>query len=728
MAKGPIEKMTVNNKKVPKIVPLAGCSDRLSLRPGETIGFKVSSTLTTDYTAWLTRSICADPNPEGIGIVEETVADGVFPQQSFPSRLQPFHPGSYALTEAPVSLSLAKGVGIAATIFPTLAKEIPQTVLSIARLTLFLDESGCVAVKVDDAVLSTWRPLHLRHWYRLEATYDPHTQCLVVRQIALANPRDRVEKSLNNVDISDCPVAARVSIAARWDGTQACDHFNGKIESPGLYKGSEISPENMIALWDFAINTPSTTVFDTGPGHYDAALINFPARAMTGSQWQAQEMCWRHAPEHYGAIHFHDDDIYDFNWETDFTFTVPEDLPSGVYVMHIQSEEHQDAMPFYVCAPKGKPRAKLCVLIPTFTYTVYGNHARIDYEASWRKRISNWNAYPNNPAEYPHYGLSSYNLHCDGSGICHASHRRPLFNLRPGYLTFGTGEGSGLRHFQADSHLISWLHAKNIDYDVITDQELHEEGLSSLQHYAVLMTTSHPEYHTVETLDALQAYRDFGGHLLYLGGNGFYWRIALHSQAEGMLEIRRGETGIRTWTAEPGEYYNAFDGTYGGLWRRSGRPPQKLVGVGFSAQGEFNSSYYLRTCYELDYQWIFEGVDDKILGNFGFSGGGAAGFELDRIDPRLGTPKNAVLLARSEKHSDDFVLVPEEQLTHLTNLPGEPTKSLLRADMIYFDVPGGGSVFATGSITFCGSLPWNNFDNNISRILENVVSRKLRRG
>jgi N,N-dimethylformamidase len=30
---------------------------------------------------------------------------------------------------------------------------------------------------------------------------------------------------------------------------------------------------------------------------------------------------------------------------------------------------------------------------------------------------------------------------------------------------------------------------------------------------------------------------------------------------------------------------------------------------------------------------------------------------------------------------------------------------LLRADMIYFDVPSGGSVFATGSITFCGSLP-----------------------
>jgi hypothetical protein len=41
-----------------------------------------------------------------------------------------------------------------------------------------------------------------------------------------------------------------------------------------------------------------------------------------------------------------------------------------------------------------------------------------------------------------------------------------------------------------------------------------------------------------------------------------------------------------------GEYYHA-DGAYGGLWRRNGRPPQKLCGVGFSAQGLFEGSYLL---------------------------------------------------------------------------------------------------------------------------------------
>ena len=35
------------------------------------------------------------------------------------------------------------------------------------------------------------------------------------------------------------------------------------------------------------------------------------------------------------------------------------------------------------------------------------------------------------------------------------------------------------------------------------------------------------------------------------------------------------------------------------------------------------------------------------------------------------------------------------------------------ADMVYFETAKGGQVFAVGSITFCGSLPWNNYANNI---------------
>ena len=51
---------------------IAGYSDKLSARPGETIKFCVSSQASSDYKASLHQSISADPNPEGIGIIEKS--------------------------------------------------------------------------------------------------------------------------------------------------------------------------------------------------------------------------------------------------------------------------------------------------------------------------------------------------------------------------------------------------------------------------------------------------------------------------------------------------------------------------------------------------------------------------------------------------------------------------------------------------------------------------------
>jgi N,N-dimethylformamidase len=45
--------------------------------------------------------------------------------------------------------------------------------------------------------------------------------------------------------------------------------------------------------------------------------------------------------------------------------------------------------------------------------------------------------------------------------------------------------------------------------------------------------------------------------------------------------------------------------------------------------------------------------------------------------------------------------------------------------MVFFETPAGGAVFSTGSITFCGSLPHNTYDNSISKILANVLDRFL---
>ncbi len=707
-----------------KAIPLIGYADQLSGRPGDTIEFKVSSQMAGAFSARLVRIICADPNPDGQGLVEEEV--GAAFAGTYPNRAQPFFPGSYVGINKPLPNTSTHARRFEATIWPTMPGGNRQVVLAVADLVLGINAKGCLAAWAGEQEIATATALQARQWYRVWLSLDDSGGKLDVGYEQIQTPRARESASVLIAGISFAGGASPVIAASMVEG-RAADHFNGKIEAPAIYGSEDFDEGNVLARWDFSRGIATTRIEDVGPHELDGRIINLPARAMTGAAWDGSEMCWRHAPAHYGAIHFHENDIYDFDWDTDFSYTIPDDLPSGVYAARISCEGHEDAMPFFVLPAKGKRTADLCVLVSTFTYIVYGNHARPDYTPAWEDTFAEWNCYPHNPAAHKEYGLSTYNYHKDGSGICHASHRRPLFNLKPGYRTFPYGPGSGLRHFQADSHLISWLHHEGIAHDIVTDQELHEEGYDAIKDYTVVTTGSHPEYHTRQTLDALQGYRDNGGKLAYLGGNGFYWRVALHSEGNGAIEIRRAETGIRAWAAEPGEYYNAFDGQYGGIWRRNGRPPQMLAGVGFSAQGQFEGSYYRRrvAAADPDVGWIFAGIEDEKIGDFGFSGGGAAGFELDRADRRLGTPANARIIASSEGHSESFVLVPEEHLTHITNWPGAPVEELLRADMIYFEVPGGGAVFSTGSITFCGSLPWNNFDNNVARLLGNVFGRWL---
>ena len=45
----------------------------------------------------------------------------------------------------------------------------------------------------------------------------------------------------------------------------------------------------------------------------------------------------------------------------------------------------------------------------------------------------------------------------------------------------------------------------------------------------------------------------------------------------------------------------------------------------------------------------------------------------------------------------------------------------IRADIVYFTTPNDGAVFSTGSIAFGQALPCKGFDNNVSKLLKNVV-------
>ncbi|MDH3694402.1 MAG: N,N-dimethylformamidase large subunit [Gammaproteobacteria bacterium] len=731
------------------MLPLTGYTNRLSAVPGETVEFKVSSVADQDYTARLVRVICGDPNPAGPGIKEQDLSS-VFAGQ-YPSCMQSITLGSYGRVNG-IALKDISTLTLAATIWPTTPDKGAQVVLvcgsvdSRSSISLVIDEAGSMAAHIVDSFgvtteISVGKSLRERIWYRVWLSIDKQTKVVSAGQQPLTeafavDDASYMQRSIDSVP--DISMFDNITIAAS-DGDSPDHFYNGKIEKPFLMVSEikqgditqvfEAQSDDVIAAWDFSKEISSQRIIDTGPNTWHGELINVPARGMTGSNWDGSEMCWRHAPDQYGAIHFHDDDIYDCQWQTDFSFTVPQDLRSGVYAMRLECDGVEEMLPFFVRPACGTTQSKICVLAPTYTYTMYANHARGNTDDEYRARVNAWNARPWTADEHREYGFSTYNFHSDDSGICYASRLRPMITMRSGFVTYAEDfSGSGLRHYPADTHIYDWLEQKGFQFDVVTDEDLHDEGVDLIKSYDMVMTSSHPEYHTPQTWDAIHAYTQQGGRLMYLGGNGFYWRVAVDAEFPGLVEIRRGEGGIRAWAAEPGEYFNSLDGQYGGLWRRNGRPPQQITGVGFSGQGKFQGTYYRRAKDTSDEQvsWIFDGVDDEILGDFGLSGGGAAGFELDRVDYRLGSPLNTRILASSEEYAEHFVLVPEEQLTHVVTWAHEPKEKLIRADMVYYEMPNDGAIFSVGSITYCGSLSHNNYDNNISRITENVLRRFAR--
>jgi N,N-dimethylformamidase len=82
-------------------------------------------------------------------------------------------------------------------------------------------------------------------------------------------------------------------------------------------------------------------------------------------------------------------------------------------------------------------------------------------------------------------------------------------------------------------------------------------------------------------------------------------------------------------------------------------------------------------------------------------------------------------LATSEGHSAAVTLVNEEFGVVPTNLGGDQNDRV-RADLAFGETASGGALFAVSSISWCGSLSHNNYDNNVSRITWNVLHRFMK--
>jgi N,N-dimethylformamidase len=540
------------------------------------------------------------------------------------------------------------------------------------------------------------------------------------------------------------PAARTISVAAAVTGRNVRRCFNGTIDTPRLFDGA-LSDADLAALaadapaagirglrheWRFTPGAalPPHRVRDTGPGRCDGTLVNSPMLGVPGRNWTPGTESFLVRPDEYAAATFHEDDLSDAGWETSLSFAVPPEWRSGAYGVRLRAGgDGEDVVPVIVSAAgsrrPGGPAA--AVLLPTFSYLAYANE-----HASWEHPISSTrdaSALPVTERDRFMAGqrlLSLYDRHPDGTGCCLSSWRRPVLNMRPGYhLPLIRGP----HQFSADLELLHWLESRQVEVDVITDDDLHTRGADALAPYRVVLTGSHPEYTSTQMLDALDGYMTSGGRLMYLGGNGFYWVTTAPEDDPYLIEVRRGQAGTRVWESEPGEWHQAMTGERGGLWRHRGRSPQSLTGVGFTAQGFDVSLPYRVVADPADERagFILDGVDPgRPVGGAGSVLGGPAGFEIDRADAALGTPPHAVVVASAGGFSHAYQGAVED-VTTADSRQGGPDSDLVRSDVVFFETGPGGAVFSVGSIAWCGALRAGGTETPVGRMTWNVLHRFL---
>lgn len=706
---------------------LLGYFEEWSRRPGESVRMAVS-TPHARVRAVLER-ILSGPGAKGQSkVVTEVRADVL--DVTFPGRLQKTALGSAALL--PLPPLAGAGLTVHAWIWPTVPERPgSQTVWSLEGAGIALQlAAGRLSLVAGATVLAASPALiRAKGWYSVAVVFGAEG---VVLDVAATPALDPATVALGRGAAIAVPVASSLVLAAAgFDDSGSCvAPYNGKIEAPTVHD-SALDAAAIAALrggqgpaptaaWAFGRDFAKQSIRPIAGGAGPGTILNGAERGVTGHNWDGQSDSFVQVPDQYQALQFHDDAMIESGWDYDLEFTLPADLKSGVYAVRLEAGEARERWPLFVRGPVGES-ADVLMLMPTNTYLAYGNErlAKLDFS----QVIAHEKVVPEDEEyllAHPELGRSCYDVHGDGSPNRYSSRRRPIIQVRPGYPNWLT---DSYRHFAVDLYFIEWLERLPHSYHIATDEDLEREGASLLDRYKVLVTGSHPEYWTREGRDHLESWLHRGGRMMYLGGNGFYWVTTRDPARPWVVEIRRDNSGTRCWDAPLGERGHVYTGEQGGIWKNRGLGPNKLAGVGFSAEGWSKGSGFRRhpASYEGAGAAFFHGVNEDVVGDFGHVLGGAAGDEIDRFDIGIGSPAHAILLASSDPVGREYVLVIEEQILGLPDRGGDFLPDKVRGDIVYFPIVGGGAVFSVGSITCVGSMAWNDFDNNMARMVTNAL-------
>ncbi len=346
------------------------------------------------------------------------------------------------------------------------------------------------------------------------------------------------------------------------------------------------------------------------------------------------------------------------NWNETFSLTVPAEWGSGIYSAACTDSGGNKCDVTFVVKPAFKKRAQVTVLANVNTWLAYNG----------------WG------------GQSKY------SGLARTSFHRPMPGAAP--------EGE-LHLTRGELWVLGWLEKQGHRPDIYTDIDFHNHGCDAGQ-YPCLVLSTHPEYWTTRMYDNLKAYLDAGGSVAYLAGNGVF-ENGEYDGGQTEIVFRLGIEG--------GPRVNA-------LFRTLARPERSVLGVATERCGVVGSPYVVQMADHA----LFAGTgltNGDTFGNTGLNTGGGSNGKASAWEVDTSNGPGATTLPPAACDIEPAAFPPSTLPAGLVVLAsGAPDANGPGADMTFYEHPGGGFVFAVGSLTFGGSLV---IDPVMGTVMRNVL-------
>lgn len=199
-----------------------------------------------------------------------------------------------------------------------------------------------------------------------------------------------------------------------------------------------------------------------------------------------------------------------------------------------------------------------------------------------------------------------------------------------------------------DLPFLEWLVRTGKSADFISDSDLDAipDPGALRRAYTLVVFPGHHEYVTDHEYALVDAYRDRGGHLMFLCANDFFWQV-----------VRRGDRLTRMYR-----------------WRKIHRPEASLVGEQFIRADPGAPHAPWKVVSTARSPWLFAGTPLAVGSTFGMGG-----VEIDHVAPS--SPPGTTVLAQ------------------IPNVMGRG----YTAQMTYYETPSGAKVFSAGAFILEGA-------------------------